>query len=485
MATIVSPRSAPRVRAAQAEVPAIPHRVRRVAAIAAAIILAVALVSYVGSMTGRSNTALGVRSVEWLRDNGAASIVAQVETWYYELNAPSKGGHIKALPKVGVAATPAATRTAAPSRDGRARDGRSAVAPMIHPALPGEGVWHATRSGLGPAPPLMVTTLRNEPDYPQVVVALAWIDTRRTQTLLYTGLLEPAVALPTRGPMEVPTARRDHLLATFNSGFKLVDSARRLHAPRAHLQAAAWTGSRPSSATATARVNIVAWSHGAAAPPSVLYARQNLPLIVDHGRPNPSLNTGAQWGATVGNAILVWRSGIGIDKHGNLIYAAGNDQTVMSLAAALIRAGAVRAMELDINSYWVSFITYGALGRARAGQPAADMDRSPTRYLTPGRPRLLRGVPAHATRCAEPRAARAAFSRGGGGSAPRRRTATRRRSAMISPPAIADASSRAREPRPAPWSSQAGVAARRARERARQLDEVARARAGRSRRARR
>ena len=60
----------------------------------------------------------------------------------------------------------------------------------------------------------------------------------------------------------------------------------------------------------------------------------------------------------------MWRSGIGVDRHGNLIYAAGDDQTVSSLADTLIRAGAVRAMELDINSYWVSFITYGAPGAA-------------------------------------------------------------------------------------------------------------------------
>ena len=57
----------------------------------------------VSAMSGPSNTALGVRSVEWLRDNGAAGIVAQVETWYYSLTAPSKGGPtLKALPKVGV-----------------------------------------------------------------------------------------------------------------------------------------------------------------------------------------------------------------------------------------------------------------------------------------------------------------------------------------------------------------------------------------------
>jgi len=58
----------------------------------------------------------------------------------------------------------------------------------------------------------------------------------------------------------------------------------------------------------------------------------------------------------------VWRSGIGVDRHGNLIYVAGEDQTVKSLATTLLHAGAVRAMELDINSYWVSFITYGAPG---------------------------------------------------------------------------------------------------------------------------
>ena len=57
----------------------------------------------------------------------------------------------------------------------------------------------------------------------------------------------------------------------------------------------------------------------------------------------------------------MWRSGVGVDRHGNLIYAAANDQTVGSLAAIIIRAGAVRAMELDINAYWTSFITYRIL----------------------------------------------------------------------------------------------------------------------------
>ena len=128
---------------------------------------------------------------------------------------------------------------------------------------------------------------------------------------------------------------------------------------------------------------MISWHAGSDVPPNVLYARQNLPLIVNGGRPNPNLSDGPQWGATLGNAILVWRSSVGVDRHGNLIYAAASDQTVASLAAIMIRAGAVRAMELDINTYWTSFITYRYPGARDPSNLLADMDRAPTRYLTP------------------------------------------------------------------------------------------------------
>jgi hypothetical protein len=115
----------------------------------------------------------------------------------------------------------------------------------------------------------------------------------------------------------------------------------------------------------------------------VVYARQDLPLIVNHGQVNPNLSDGPEWGATLGNKVFVWRSGVGIDRRGNLIYAAANDLTVASLARILIHAGAVRAMELDINSYWPSFITYRFPGAAHPANLLPDMVRSPLRYLTP------------------------------------------------------------------------------------------------------
>jgi hypothetical protein len=131
------------------------------------------------------------------------------------------------------------------------------------------------------------------------------------------------------------------------------------------------------------RVNIESWKGGPDVGPNVAWARQNLPLIVNHGRPNPNLSDGPEWGATLGNAIRVWRSAVGIDRRGNLIYAAANDQTVGSLAAILIHARAVRAMELDINSYWTSFITYRFRGARHPANLLVSMVRSPERYLTP------------------------------------------------------------------------------------------------------
>jgi hypothetical protein len=40
-------------------------------------------------------------------------------------------------------------------------------------------------------------------------------------------------------------------------------------------------------------------------------------------------------------------------------------------------------MEMDINSYWPSFITYRLSGAGHPANLLADMVRSPLRYLTP------------------------------------------------------------------------------------------------------
>jgi hypothetical protein len=137
------------------------------------------------------------------------------------------------------------------------------------------------------------------------------------------------------------------------------------------------------------RVDVAQWGRDASAGPDVVAVRQNLVLLVDHGQPAPNLDQDSlsRWGWTVGNKTLVWRSGVGVDASGHLIYAGGNGLSVASLANVLMSAGAVRAMELDINSTWVDFITFRDDPASPANTGAAklldDMRSAPDKYFRP------------------------------------------------------------------------------------------------------
>jgi len=131
------------------------------------------------------------------------------------------------------------------------------------------------------------------------------------------------------------------------------------------------------------RVDVQTWHGGAKAGPAIVFARQSLPLIVDHGRLSPRLNYSTEWGYTLGNAVRVWRTGVGVDRRGNLIYAAANDQTVITLARVLLRAGAVRAMQFDINPEWPTLITYHHQGGLIPAKVVPNVMQPATRYLVP------------------------------------------------------------------------------------------------------
>ncbi len=103
-----------------------------------------------------------------------------------------------------------------------------------------------------------------------------------------------------------------------------------------------------------------AWGRDVTMTPNVVSVRQNLDLLVDNGQPVPGLSASdtTAWGRTLGGAVYVWRSGVGITADGALVYVGGPGLNITDLANVLVRAGAVRAMELDINTDWVNFSTY-------------------------------------------------------------------------------------------------------------------------------
>lgn len=345
-------------------------RIGRLLALLLAILAIPVTVSYASALLQPSNSGIGVRSVEWLRDNGFAWLVNDIEHAYYSATAPAKGGPgLKALPGVGGAVV--ATVGYEPAR----------LPVPIHPRLHGEGVWHATGIKRGGKPAVLLTTYRPDPSYPRVVAGLAWIDHTRAKLALQPGRYQPPGSGP-RGASMVPVANRHRLLATFNGGFKLNDSHGGFYA-RKHLFAPLVHGQATLVGNSDGTFDVRAWSGGPMPPPGVAFARQNLPLILDARRLNPNLSDSHAWGTTLGNSIRVWRSGVGVDRRGNLIYAAANNQTVGSLARILRHAGAVRAMELDINSAWVSFNSYSAPGAVNPRKLLDGINRPATRYLTP------------------------------------------------------------------------------------------------------
>jgi hypothetical protein len=335
--------------------------------------------SYVTTVTKPSSLPLGVRSVEWVRANGGAWLVDDVERLYYSWRTPKKGGpQLTTLPQVGLSPLPSTV----PHRPARHLDYRpSRLHPLLRPVLPGEGRWSGTGPVVAGRPPVLVTAYRVDPDYPRVIAYLAWIDHTRTRTTLNPGRYEPPGNSP-RGPMEVPLGARERLLATFNSGFTYADAHGgfftngRSYTPL-QLGMATLVGYKDG------RVDVRTWRGGTSPRAGVAFARQNLPLIVSRGKLSPALDDSRRWGQTLGNAVRVWRSGVGVDRHGNLVYAAADYQTAPSLARIFIHAGAVRAMELDINPEWPSFITYARSGARLAAKLVPNGMQSELRYLRP------------------------------------------------------------------------------------------------------
>jgi Phosphodiester glycosidase len=354
----------------------------RISLVVLLVVLSPALYSYTTTMLQLSSLPFGVRSVEWLRANHGNWLVDEVEHYYYGwFDAPKKGGpQLKTLPVVGIAST---------NPHGGSRHQAAIWPPPVKPIfphpLPGEGVWKPTGPLIDGRAPILVTTFRTERDYPRIIAYVAWFDHTRTAIAYYPGRYEPPSAA-VRGPMMVPYNQRWRLLATFNGGFTYSDGSNG-SADNGAMNEPLKEGNATLLGYTDGRIAIVDWHGGQNAGRNVAWARQSLAPIVWNGRINPELNTNPnspQWGYTLGGVTRTWRTGVGIDRRGNLMYVAADDQTVITLARILQHLGAVRAMEFDINPEWHTLITYDH--RNRGFDPTLvepQPMQSPYRYLVP------------------------------------------------------------------------------------------------------
>jgi hypothetical protein len=176
---------------------------------------------------------------------------------------------------------------------------------------------------------------------------------------LHAGSLDGGVSGWRYGDQVTP--REIHLIvAAFNGGFKL--TYRDVGFMSAgHVAVPLRTGLASIVTYTDGSTNIGAWRAGVpSAHQQVFSVLQNQRLLVDHGA-IAETTAGcilACWGGTVENRGSVPRSGLGITADGQLVWAAGEHLLPAELGAALVAAGAVRAIELDINPYWVAGYLY-------------------------------------------------------------------------------------------------------------------------------
>ena len=337
------------------------------------------------SLASANSLPVTVQFVEWVRDHGGSGFVRWAENVWYTHHQPPKGGRPPkgAIPApvraIGVSESAGPPHLAPPAP----------IVPLASPPLPGEGQWHPAGRTVGGIPALYEAFLRPDTVHTSLVAGVVWMDPMLLRAQLYAGASSPGVP-GTWSPMApISTRAASTLTSAFNAGFRMQDSQGGFY-----LDGKAAVPLRPGGASlvfyANGTATVGAWGTQVTMSPSVVAVRQNLSLLVDNGAPVPGLNANdtTVWGATLGNQVYVWRSGIGVTADGALVYVGGPGLNITTLANLLVRAGAVRAMELDINTDWVNYFTFAP----NAGQPAApsngtpllsDMVRPVSRYFGP------------------------------------------------------------------------------------------------------
>jgi len=364
------------------------HRVfvrRRIAVAIAALMLIGAV--WLGFSLGGAllnpamGSSVGSRFAEWARGHGASSLVNWAENEWYSHHPPPIGGTVPPgsikLPSAAVPITTSVPHLPTPN----------AIQPFASPAIPGEGQWSPVGRRVDGVPAIFETTLRPDAVHTSYVVGVAWMDTKLLRATLYSGSLIPGGGpYPDTAPVKARAART--LVAAFNAGF-LMNNANGGYYTDGKTEIPLRPGAASFVVYRNGSSNIVAWGREAAVPSTIVSVRQNLDLLVNHARPVPGLyaNDTSKWGYTLGNAVYVWRSGLGVTANGALVYVGGPGLNITDLANLLVRAGAVRAMELDINTDWVNLSTYkpttpqGFAAAANGTELLANMTGTPARYF--------------------------------------------------------------------------------------------------------
>jgi len=296
--------------------------------------------SYAGALTFPGNAGWSARSVDWLRSNGGGGLVDSVENFWYARTPPPEFGPPPFITDP--------FGTAIPRADPSGPGAPPVIVAPVHPLVAHEAEWVPGPVSSAGRPVLYTSQWRSDPMHTGVVVSAIWFDGRRLRPQVVAGTKEPGGTWPWGA--RIPRGHWTSTVAAINGGFRFHDSRGGFYQD-GKVGWALHPGAASLVVYRDGRTDIVRWPSAHVDLASIDTVRQNLALIVDDAKVVNGLdhNAGDQWGDSKNQLQYTWRSGLGVDRNGNLVYVAGSQLNLQMLAEALQSAGAIRAMQLDIH----------------------------------------------------------------------------------------------------------------------------------------
>jgi len=347
----------------------------------------------------RANTAhedIGMAAADVGRDIGYGPLMALSENFYYQVVSPAKVGGkptdsavfgkvvasqspTPAISPIAQSSLTANNPDWGPASETVSQLPAAVASPAKHP-VPNEGVWMPTKIKVNGRTAVWVARVRPDAQHTSFFDTLVWLDPKALAFQEVPGTLEPKGNY-NHGTGQVPASLKPYYVAGINGGYKTVN----MHGGFIY-QGVTAVPMRNDTATLLTypdgSIDIRNWGVDTIKP-GFTSARQNLPMLVSNGVNQVRNNDDSQWGSlawgTASGANFVWRSAIGVRADGSVIHLVGPSMSQRDLADLMVRAGAVRAMCLDMNNGWASSYFYGPYGSGVPVDP--QITRPASRFL--------------------------------------------------------------------------------------------------------
>jgi len=323
------------------------------------------------------------RVTTWGRDHGLGRIIDQLELWTYSdppAAVPAEELELAVTTTSTVATS--TTESAVTTTTIYTPASPAPLAPVLSRPLVGEGQWLPVMQANG-VDVMWATSLRPLRSSPSVVATIVQIDQTYLRTGMFNGREVPGGDWIRDD--SVPGDLLPSLLAVMNGGFRL-EHTYGGYMTEGRVVQELIPGRGTVAISRDGRMTIGELGRDVFDDGTWQTLRQNLVLIVDNGQSGVERARRERvfWGAFSSGEIYVNRSAVCEMSDGRLTYVMAGLLDAPQLAEVLISIGCWRAVQLDINGSWPSFVLFGH-GEGGTLQPVAvdrRMSSDPMRYVT-------------------------------------------------------------------------------------------------------